>query len=471
MTTADALAQTSRRGSRGNLLREAAILFTVATVVVAAVYFVYGRSTTESPWAVAGTNVQNVSRSDGIQTEVAVAVDPSNARVLFAASNESLEPRILVHSSTDGGRTWSSGTGPASAAGKCAWGDPAVAISPDGRQYVAFTEKSICVRGSSLTNYLVVASRAGPGGSWTVRRVAPPVGEFGFDDKAAIAVGRDGRAYVAWSRLLGPAYQTTVVSSSADGGTTWSQPRVVDRKLVQPQLVTVAAGPRGVLYVAGVDARGLWIGRSTDGGRRFAVRPAGELPGSQAATCIVAGEYVVPQQGRRCVGPNPSVAVGPDRVYLTYGVNGPDGTQDVAVAVFDRSLELLSRGPVGPAQAKADQFWPASAVDAETGRLWACFYDTTGDSERSQAWFSCTSSIDGREWTEPVRATERPVNAARLWNSALIYGFGDTVGLGGYVGVAAAGDVAYPLWIDTRVADGRQEEVYAARIAASAVGG
>ena len=471
MTTADAFAQTPRRGARGNLLREAAVLFTVAAVVVAAVYLAYGRSTTGSPWPVAGASVQNVSRSDGIQTEVAVAADPSNARVLFAASNESLEPWILVHSSTDGGRTWSSGAGPASASGTCAWGDPSVAIAPSGRQYVAFTEKSICVRGASLTNYLVVASRAAPDRRWTVRRVAPPVGEFGFDDKPAIAVGRDGRVYVAWSRRLGPAYQTTVVSSSADGGTTWSQPRIVDRKLVQSQLVTVAVGARGVLYVAGVDARGLWIGRSTDGGRRFAVRPAGELPGSQAATCVVAGEFVVPQQGRRCVGPNPSLAVGPDRVYLTYGVNGPDETQDVAVAAFDPSLELLSRGPVGPTQGKADQFWPASTFDAKSGRLWACFYDTTGDSERTQAWFTCTSSTDGREWTEPVRATERPVDSARLWNSALIYGFGDTVGLGGYVGVAAAGDVVYPLWIDTRVADGKQEEVYAARIDAGAAGG
>ena len=74
--------------------------------------------------------------------------------------------------------------------------------------------------------------------------------------------------------------------------------------------MTVAAGAPGVLYVAGVDAPGLWIGRSTDGGRTFTVKPAGELPGSQAATCIVAGEFVVPQQARRCVGPNPALSLG-----------------------------------------------------------------------------------------------------------------------------------------------------------------
>jgi hypothetical protein len=464
MATADALLARARRRARRKLLLEGVVLFAVAAAGVLVVYLVYGRSKVESPWRVAGTNVQAVSRVEGIQTEVAVAANPSNTRILFGASNETVEPTIRVFSSTDGGRTWSSGNGPAFNPTTCAWGDPSVAIAPDGRQYVAFTEKSNCTPGPSLTPYLVVASRAAPGRRWTVRRVSRPAVEFGFDDKPAITVGSDGRAYVAWSRLLGSAYQTTVVSSSADGGRTWSSPRIVDRELVQSQFVTVVAGARGLLYIAGVDARGLWIGRSTDGGRRFAIHQAGRLPGSQAGTCIVAGRFVVPQQAIRCIGPNPALSLGRGRVYLTYGVNGPDQTQDVAVAVFDPSLRLRSRGPVGPTQEKADQFWPASTVDPTTGRLWACFYDTTGDSDREHAWFSCTSSVDGRRWTEPVRATEQPADATVLWNDAQLYGFGDTDGFGGYVGVAAAGGVVYPMWIDTRAVGANQEEVFGARI-------
>ena len=463
MTTVDALTHASRRKARRKLFREGAILFGLTAVAVVAVYVLYGRSTNESPWEVAGTNVQNVSRSDGIQTEVAVAADPSKAGVLLGAANESLEPRIRILSSTNGGRTWSSKPGPTFDPDRCAWGDPSVAIAPDGRQYVAYTEKTTCSRGASLTPYLVVASRTSPEDEWTVRRVAKPAQEFGFDDKPAITVGRDGRAYVAWSRLLRSDKQTTVVSSSADGGETWSEPRIVDRRLEQPQLVTVAAGERGVLYIAGVDASGLWIGRSTDGGRRFAVKPAGELPGSQAAGCIVAGEFVVPQQARRCLGPNPTLSLGKDRVYLTYGVNGADETQDVGVAVFDPSLKPLSRGPIGPTAKKADQFWPASTVDAKTDRLWACYYDTTGDSDRTQAWYSCTSSTDGHQWTEPVRATERSVDPNVLWADAIIFGFGDSVGYGGYTGVAASDGVVHPLWIDSHD-EGNQEEVYGARI-------
>src|SRR5437762_302642 len=267
---------------------EALVVLSLTAIGALIVFLVY-RHPIGSPWKVAGTNVQDVSRAEGIQTEIAAALDPRNPRVLFAASNESLEPEIRVYSSTNGGKRWSAAAGPAFNPNTCAWGDPSVAIAANGRQYVAFTEKSICIEGPDLTPYLVVASRPGPRGPWTVRRVTRPAVKYGFDDKPAIAVGADGRAYVAWSRLLGRAYQTTVLSSSGDGGRTWSSPKVVDGKLVQPQLVALAAGSGRTLYVAGVDTHGLWIVRSTDGGRRFTVRTAAPLPGNRAAPCLLVG--------------------------------------------------------------------------------------------------------------------------------------------------------------------------------------
>jgi hypothetical protein len=460
MATAEALERRYRRRARRKLLLEAIAVLGVTAAGAVIIYFVY-RHAIGSPWKVAGVNVQNVSRETGIQTEVAVAADPSTPRVIFGAANESLEPELRVFTSTDAGRTWSTAAGPAYDPNTCAWGDPSVAIGRDGRQYVAFTEKSICAPGPDLTPYLVVGSRPGPTGKWTVRRITRPAVNFGFDDKPAISVGADGRAYVAWSRLLGRRYQTTVVSSSADGGRTWSRPRVVSRDLDQPQLVTIAAGASGVVYLAGVEKRGIWIARSADGGGSFTTRTAAApLPGSQAATCLVFGKFVLPQQAVRCLGPNPTVTLGRQRVYVTYGVNGADLTQDVAVAVFDRSLHPIWRGPIGPVKKKTDQFWPASAVDASTGKLWACFYDTTGDSERRHAWFACTSSRDGRRWTKPVRATAPSANQGVLWEDARIFGFGDSGGYGGYVGVAAAGGLVHPLWIDTRDVGGNQEEVF-----------
>jgi hypothetical protein len=464
VSTADSLDRRQRRRARRRFFLEVFAVLGLTGAAVGIIYLLTAENVA-SPWKRTSTQLRNVSRASGIQTEVAVAVDSRNARNLFAASNESLEPEIRVYTSTDGGESWSSRRGPHVDFDSCAWGDPAVAIGPDGRQYVAFTQKSICSRGPDLTPYLIVASRAGPRGKWLVRRVTRPAVKFGFDDKPAIAVTGDGRVHVVWSRLLRRTYQTTVISSSNDGGRSWSPPRPVDSSLEQPQLVSLAAGPRSSLYIAGVDAEGVWVGRSVDGGRHFAIKPAAPLPGSQAATCIVFGNYLIPQQAVRCLGPNPTVSVGTSRVYVTYARPGTNETQDVAIAVFDLALRPLFRGTVGPVDdQKSDQFWPVAAADPKTGRIWACYYDSSGDHERKRAWFTCTSSSDGERWATPVRAAEHPANAGVLWEDARIFGFGDAGGYGGYPGLAVANGVAYPLWIDTRGVDGNEAEIFGARL-------
>jgi hypothetical protein len=469
MVAGTALEQKSRRRARRRLALEAVLVLGLTAAALGAIYL-FTAEKVASPWRAAATRVQNISHALGLQTEVAVAVNPSNPRVLVAASNETLEPEIRVYSSTNGGRTWRSERGPLLNPDTCAWGDPSVAIAPNGRQYVAYTEKAVCSQGPDLTPYLVVASRPGPGDPWLLRRVTKPAVPFGFDDKPAITVGRDGTAYAAWSRLLGRKYQTTVISSSRDGGRTWTPPTPVDRRLVQPQLVSLTAGAGRNLYIAGVDAKGIWVGRSTDGGRRFEIRHAAPLPGSQAATCIVFGKFVIPQQAVRCTGPNPSVTTTGNRVYVTYATVGADESQNVAIAAFDSALKPLFRAPVGPVKKKTDQFWPISAVDPRTGVLWACYYDTTGDQARKSAWFSCTKSRDGRRWTTPVRAARSSANAGVLWQDAVISGYGDSGGYGGYPGLAVADGVAHPLWIDTRSLAGNQEEVFGGILSAKSRG-
>jgi hypothetical protein len=464
MSTAEALERRSRRRARRRLIWEAVIVLGATAVGALIIYLVY-RHPIGSPWKVAGTNVQDISNQVGIQTEVAVAADPSNSKVLFGASNETLEPEIRIYDSRDGGRTWSEQAGPQYNPNTCSWGDPSVAVARGGRQYVAFTEKSICAPGTDLTPYLVVGSRKRGAGAWTVRRVTRPATKFGFDDKPAIGVDAAGRAYVAWSRYYGGKFQTTVISSTGDGGRTWSKPLIVHRRLVQPQLVTIAADGPGVVYLAGVDAKGIWVARSTDAGRTFTTKQGvASLPGNQAATCLISGKFVLPQQAVKCLGPNPTVSVGRNRVFVTYAVNGADQTQDVAVAVFDPTLRPVSRGPIGSVKKKADQFWPTSTVDASTGKLWACYYDTTGDSARQHAWFVCSSSRDGKHWTEPVRAAGPSENPGVLWQDASIGGFADSAAYGGYTGVAAAGGIVHPLWIDTRDVGGNREEVFASNV-------
>jgi len=84
------------------------------------------------------------------------------------------------------------------------------------------------------------------------------------------------------------------------------------------------------------------------------------------------------------------------------------------------SFHPVWRGPIGPTDAKADRFWPAASFDATSGRLSACYYDTSGDAVRGRAWYSCTSSRDGRRWAEPVRVARDAASADVLWEDARV---------------------------------------------------
>jgi hypothetical protein len=186
---------------------------------------------------------------------------------------------------------------------------------------------------------------------------------------------------------------------------------------------------------------------------------------------------VIPAQRTKCVRANPIVTVDGSRgryrgrVYVTYAAYEPRGTLDVHVTVFNRSLRALRGYPLRQAharvtsadgKARVDQFWPASAVDPSTGRLWVCFYDTTSDSARKRSFFACTASSDGgRTFARPVRAASVASDATQPGADARAYG--------DYEGLAVAGGVAHPVWTDTRDLATRGEEIYTATLTDAAV--
>jgi ABC-type dipeptide/oligopeptide/nickel transport system permease subunit len=451
-----------RRVARRRLALEALVVLALTAAASAAVY-VWQVNPVRSDWALAGTDLQNVSRAPGAQMQIAIAGDPSRAGGLFAASNDSLLRTIRLYSSADGGRTWTSQPGPPLGPDACARGEPAAALDTRGRQFVAFSVSGVCST-YDPTPYVVAAVRPSASAPWLVRRLGPRRPSDFWDDHPSVAAG-GGRVYVVWSRLLRWTYEGIVVSSTADGGRTWTPPRVVDRRLSFPRLATTTVGPDGTLYVAGIDARfGVWLAASRDAGKSFTLQRVASLPGNRAADCATAGGHPTPFQSIRCVGPNPSVVASADRVFVTYGVGWPGEQQSVRVRVFDRDLRPLPSQPVARSTNGADRFWPASALDSTTGRLWVCFYDTSGDSSRKRAWYSCTHTQDGRTWTTPVRASRESASPEVLWEDARVYAFGDVIGFGGVTAVAAARGRAHPLWIDTRDLGGKKQEVFGATL-------
>jgi hypothetical protein len=391
-----------------------------------------------NPRPLGGRNV-DVSRSPGVQSQASIAVDPRDSRLLVVAANDD-----NVYVSRDGGRTWTHTKGPDTAIGACPHRTPRVAIDAAGREYLAFLAGRLC--DDDLTTYVVVGERDSPTAPWRLVRVAKPLWSYGYDDGPALAVDtRSGTVYVAFQRSFSEHRSSTVVSRSDDHGMTWSEPVEISPALVRPHLAAIAVAGHDV-YVSGIDARlGVWVARSTDGGRTFSTpRAAGRLVQNPAGGCSLASSSPLPQEEQRCIGPDPTLLVRGDEVAVVYGDGGTNGAGDVFVSLLDRRLHLRYHGQVNPPDhgGASVQFMPVAAVDASTGTFWACWYDTTYDSSRNHAWFTCAASRNGRTWSAPERAAAVPSDPGALLGDAFRYGF--------YPGLVAADGVAHPAWIDSR---------------------
>ena len=210
-----------------------------------------------------GANV-NVTRGHSAESEASFAIDPAQPEVLFGANNQ-----LTTYRSTDSGRTWRNDGEPAVRTPACVRGEPHTAAYKH-REYVAFLASPTC--GDELTPFLVVTSRAAGSRTWEpVTRVAPPKWPYGYDDAPSLALDHQtGRLYLTWTRSLSEQASAIVLSRSDDAGKTWSSPIIVAPASGAPHLSTIAVGPTGDVYVAGIDARhGIWIARSTNHGRTF----------------------------------------------------------------------------------------------------------------------------------------------------------------------------------------------------------
>jgi hypothetical protein len=428
----------------------------------------------------------DVSRAPGAQSEVAIAVDPSRPQVLVAGSNNFPGPTMRAYGSTDGGARWTSANGPPLPAGSSACGasDPAVAIDGAGRQYYAFLAVRPCSAAGRVGLY--VATRSGPEGIWRTRSapVAPrasgaPRTAFVLNDRPFLAVDDSpasryrGRVYLAWSRLVAGLAFDVSVSHTEDGGETWSPPVQVTDGTGMAFFASAAVARDGTLYVAWLDREALRIRltRSNDGGASFGQERTAARYSAYSLTCR-SGGAPIPAQPARCssagsaVSVDDSVGARSGRVYVTYDDTGRNGALDVFLAAFDRQLRPLAgirRVNPPDGATPSDQFLPVSAIDTSDGRLWVCFYDTSGDRRRVRARFSCSVSATGGKTWSPI------VPAASVASDEAAPGARREFAYGDFEGLAVADGVAHPIWTDTRDLARLGEEIYTTTLTAADV--
>lgn len=459
MTILSRVAATRTRGRPPKVLVELIVIAVLMAAAAIAIYFGFRAPPIHDELPLGGRNV-DISRSSAAQFEASVAADPADPKRLLAASmDDSVDAR--VYASTDGGVSWTSRPAPPSQRGACGLSHPAVAIGPRGLDVYASLVSDTCQPPDPL---LYVATRRGDSAAWRVRRVGAARG-YVFDQRPSVAVDAAGTTYVVWPRLVGEfsSRQVVLLSRSAAGGARWSEPVRVGR-YSGVYGVDLAAGGRGDLYLAVSDGshRSVDLLRSTNGGSTWdRVRHVARLAEPYVVGCG-AGAVQVRAQPQRCISAIARLALSPRRIAVAYADATRDGTHAVYVTTGDRALRRFTRPRRVDARARrpADQFLPTVASDGSTGDLWACYYDTLGDSTRKHAWYTCTVSHDGgRTWARPVHAASAKSNETETGADA--DGYGDVEGL------VASGGVAHPVWTDNRSSLKTAEEIYTAAIPAA----
>ena len=295
-------------------MRRAAGLIASVVLLVAAPAGAAGAETRVTNDGTAGSYTRYDGQSDATMTacstgrrsqnEPTVAVDPTNAMIMTAGSNDycaeiengSGNVWAGYYRSTDGGQTWSnslvpgypedgSTAGSASPAhGSCAAaGDPTQSFDGAGHLYYGF----ICFNRVKPTNGSIYLARYDDHGEDYVRTVrvergTPSVWGL-FQDKINIAVDQGsgtptaGNVYVAWARYSGQAANNNIFfTRSTDGGRTFSKPTRITGGQAEEQFADIAIGPDGAVYVTyreiahqkSTENR-IRIVSSTDGGQSF----------------------------------------------------------------------------------------------------------------------------------------------------------------------------------------------------------
>jgi hypothetical protein len=407
---------------------------------------------------VPGGNI-DASNLAGYQGETTIAINPTNPLNMIAGSNNLGPSSILgvteAYWTKDGGHTWT-------AVDLGGEGDPGVAFDRAGNAYFSFID----------SNFGISVRKSTDGGvSWgtAVQVAASPVPN-GVEDKPAIAVGPDhantalDRIYVGWDDES--AEGLLQVSSSGDGGATWTAPVSVDGKRFEIYAQPAVAAD-GTFYIAWdnvgtANQSSITFSRSTDDSSTFS---SPVVAATSTVNLFNPSRYFIPAQPSRGIAADPAVAVeqsGPNagRIYLSY-TSAPvshDATNIYLIA-SDNGGSTWTTLAASPVKVNDDttsnsHFFGALGIDPTNGTVNLAWYDARNDrkNQKVDVYFQSYSSAGVPSGANVKVTTATSDESNPKTNDPNQYG--------DYMGIAAYGGLAFPCWTDHRVDKTGAEEIY-----------
>jgi hypothetical protein len=408
-------------------------------------------------------NISLRPSSTTTQSEMSVAVHPTNPNVVLAGSN-AVHTSISVLSqgwyyTTNAGVSWAGrDTFPTHTNLSSFLADPATAINLDGNLYFSALR-------SDIVTDLFVARSTNQGISWSsVNLLDPGSGE----DKNHLVIDTDpssplqGYVYVGYTDFEASPSPIKFARSS-NGGSLFTTPAPISGNIggLFAQGINLAVGPAGVLYAAwsGYDSwpppvnTRIGFARSTDGGATWSAARAVDTIQDIRGNLSKGGNLVR-------VSSFPSMAVdrssGPRRgwIYLVFPERTALGPDIFVKRSTDGGNSWSSPRKVNQDATGRDSYYPWCSVDPLTGFLHVAYYDSRDFTANDSAVVFMSTSVDGGETFDDVRVSDTPFLPRAIAGLATGYG-------GDYIGIAALNGIVWPCWNDTRTGI---QQAYAARI-------
>lgn len=383
------------------------------------------------------------------QTEPSIAVNPAAENNLLAGYQEQRfadggARACTAAVSFDGGKSWTEtavpGIGASSGGFYDRVTDPWVAFGLDHRAYYA----TLAFEERAPDNSILLSASADGGRTWDApvvvhRDLEPNV----FNDKEAVVVDTRGdspfrgRVYVAWDTVTRNPGQIVRVAHSTDNGATFSSPVTITAEGANVGVIPIV-GPGGVVHavwVKGGREDSHWISTSRDGGLTWS-------PPAKIIDLAPAGVF----ESRTGAG-IPSAAIDPKTgaIYVVWQDQrlSPQVDQVLLVRSTDGGLTWGSPIRVSNGPLDAPAFTPTVAVN-KAGVVGVSYFSLRNDPVRRYFvdTFIAFSKNGGRTFRRTVRLSQATTDTRFAAFSGGFF-------LGDYQGLAAGAKRFFPLWIAT----------------------